>query len=664
MLRLLILLTCIPATPAGDIIPSSDPQKLVIFQGAGKVIHTRGYAHLRFQIDLAKPTEQLQLFASALRAAANNSDYIFDHQYGLQTTIVDKLQLQTAMVDKYITRLQDLSRMDDADFLHTLRDHYRDERSVLGILQFGVGVFMGIYNQKQLSDLRNQIMNVQTQQTAIIKEVDSHRQLLSKHSQHIAYLQHYLDDTANRTALLEARFHSWTLTSALMATAQSHVDDITAAVEAAMAQRASILLAPLATVADALADLDSTARGLGYELLVTKPADVFQCKASYMVVPGGFEIFVHVPMAKTEDEFNLYRFLPIPVPLTANSTLLVLPQHDLLAITADETKFTTMPSAALASCHNTGAHFLCPDANTYQMTGKGERASYSEDACLFELFHRDMVGVKRACRMQIGPPEDGVFAVDQNQFVFTSREPHKGFISCADGATGSFNAGPATLVKLDPGCTAKSQTHAATAQKDISQSVPSIVSQWPIDPAVLLGAYHVDRITAFQAQAGQAAFIPSDIGEAAAWITEQEQQQVTTTTTHVHTGLIVAMLLTILATAAAAFGIWRNRTALQRRLLAGHRARHLKEQAARTFAYLQDIGNHLLPTTTAPPTEVPWNRQAAKREIRAAQMARTGRAGPFFLGGTSSGRGGSLPDLEANAATEATTSGSRSPKKY
>jgi hypothetical protein len=71
-------------------------------------------------------------------------------------------------------------------------------------------------------------------------------------------------------------------------------------------------------------------------------------------------------MATTEDIFNLFRYLYILLPVAEGMTILIKPRHDLFAIMGDKAKFTTAPLAMLTGCHNTGVHFLCPDANTYQ----------------------------------------------------------------------------------------------------------------------------------------------------------------------------------------------------------------------------------------------------------------------------------------------------------
>jgi hypothetical protein len=93
-----------------------------------------------------------------------------------------------------------------------------------------------------------------------------------------------------------------------------------------------------------------------------------------------------VPMAKMENTFNQFQYLHIPVPVSANSSIWIKPHHDMLVITGDKIKFTTVPSASLATCHNTGAHYLRPDSNTYQMLQETTWALCSKNTCLFKLY--------------------------------------------------------------------------------------------------------------------------------------------------------------------------------------------------------------------------------------------------------------------------------------
>jgi hypothetical protein len=76
----------------------------------------------------------------------------------------------------------------------------------------------------------------------------------------------------------------------------------------------------------------------------------------------------------------------------------------------------------------------------------------------------------------MGSLEYVAFVVSQTHYIFISHDPHMGIVTCTN----------CTLVKLCPWCMARLQMHMATAPKDISQMIPSVITMWPDDPAKLL----------------------------------------------------------------------------------------------------------------------------------------------------------------------------------
>jgi hypothetical protein len=215
----------------------------------------------------------------------------------------------------------------------------------------------------------------------------------------------------------------------------------------------------------------------------------------------------------------------------------------------------------------------------------------------------------------VGPPEDAVFTVSPTHYVFTNRVPHKGLITCADGSSDSFNAGPATLVELHPGCTAKSQTHAATAPMDISQTVPSVIAQWPDDPAKLLQDIDLAFMEDINARQDIRALLPEDAAEAAAWLQNRQVEEIQTTTGWVHTGLITTIFLLLLATGAGMAACWWQRTKLKRAALRIHRSQHIADQVKARADWLRTAAADMIRPSAHPPTPVPWCRDTAKREL-------------------------------------------------
>jgi hypothetical protein len=67
MWRFLISLATLQLSCTKQIISTMSSQQLVAFQSASKLIHTRGYRHLWFQINLEKPIQQIQGLIIRLR---------------------------------------------------------------------------------------------------------------------------------------------------------------------------------------------------------------------------------------------------------------------------------------------------------------------------------------------------------------------------------------------------------------------------------------------------------------------------------------------------------------------------------------------------------------------------------------------------------------------
>jgi hypothetical protein len=258
---LLLIINFWPSNASSFIEPAT-LQQLVAFQSMGKMIHTQEYTHLWFQIDLTGP--------SALDE--QTTSYYRDNSGANWHLTID---LQKQHLEVLLWQLKDLWNMDNPEALREVHNLTVCIKWSLAPLQLGVGVFMGVYNTYQMGQLHEQILALQRSQEAIIHQVDKHGQCLNEHAWHIGILDELVQEARNSTHHLSLDLMHNALTTMLVQLVQAHVADITMTIEVAMAQRASTLLAPLDMVARALNDLDIVATQRGYELLVTKPADIF-----------------------------------------------------------------------------------------------------------------------------------------------------------------------------------------------------------------------------------------------------------------------------------------------------------------------------------------------------------------------------------------------------
>jgi hypothetical protein len=98
------------------------------------------------------------------------------------------------------------------------------------------------------------------------------------------------------------------------------------------------------------------------------------------------------------------------------------------------------------------------------------------------------------------------------------------------------------------GAWGKPLTHMATAPMDISQTVPSIIAMWPKDLFKLLAGVDLAYMAEIVGWTDINALIP----EAVAWLEDRKVEDAQTKTGWVHTGLIVAICLALVALAVRA----------------------------------------------------------------------------------------------------------------
>jgi hypothetical protein len=262
--QLLVITLWLPAKAVGYTHVDSGHQfpQLLAFQSVGKMVHTRGYAHLHFQIDLERPIAQLEAFITQMGNAREDATY----NYGEGSNYHKPIHINAELVQELRGRLRDLARLDDpiANFLlpaHT--DHLRLAKRQLGLLMGGIGVFMGFYAESQVAELRDQMNLQRDTQSAIIHQVDIMGQRLNQQAAHMYMLDEMAGQLFNKTTFLGLALAHESTTNALVSMAIKHVRDLEIAVEAAMDHRASIVLAPLTTVAESLANVSAVARNMG-----------------------------------------------------------------------------------------------------------------------------------------------------------------------------------------------------------------------------------------------------------------------------------------------------------------------------------------------------------------------------------------------------------------
>ena len=317
-------------------------QKIVIaFRFEGLSLHTRGHGHISTFVNVS----QVIAIAEEIRDAATMSSVVhkdlnlsnFDHA---------SVRIWVEELNQTIAKLSQVNRAQlTLPGLHHGQeglgqqgggharatgaiDHgARDERQALlglGILLGGVGTALGIYNTIRLEQLSDQIDQNTQAIDAIIHMVDKHEQRLHRHSVKIAQIQTELIKLANNTEYGFYKVQKQNLLNTLAMRAVSLGTETVNAANAAYAQRVDPNIFHAYHMEKALLTLSDKAQAAGYKLLVNRLSDAYQCRASYLARPDGFQLFIHVPMAINTDAWEVYRFVPIPIPIDGTNALRII----------------------------------------------------------------------------------------------------------------------------------------------------------------------------------------------------------------------------------------------------------------------------------------------------------------------------------------------------
>jgi hypothetical protein len=233
----------------------------------------------------------------------------------------------------------------------------------------------------------------------------------------------------------------------------------------------------------------------GYTLLAKTVADIYQCETSFITTEYGFDIFLHVPMAKDEDRLKLYLHLPIPVEISENKVLTITPSKPLIAIDPISTKFKVMDAAELATCKKFGGIFLCTDRNVVRFAASADASGADEpDMCVYHLFKEHHAEIKKVCPILMDSPKPGAIPVSANEFYLMSRNYTQGQILCPGKDPRSFSVRHVTKVTLPKGCSARTDTHEVTAAMDVASPIQTVEFTWPSSKADLLGDFTVAEV--------------------------------------------------------------------------------------------------------------------------------------------------------------------------
>ena len=248
--------------------------------------------------------------------------------------------------------------------------------------------------------------------------------------------------------------------------AQSHIADMENIVTAALNQKLHPAAIEGANTNTVVQELKKASEAKGYSPLITRVTNLLQCRMSFIMDPKGMSRLVHVPTAPRRAFLEIYRFVPLPIPVHQKYHSLVDVKETLIAISSDDSVFRTFSPQELAECNKIGLFFACDKANVVRRKPEVIPSVKDDGMCMFALFLQKYEAATRVCNFKLQEAPPTVRQVSQTHFVSYNGAQHQGRITCSEKSVkprSTFSANFITEVDLEPGCTATTDTHIFTA---------------------------------------------------------------------------------------------------------------------------------------------------------------------------------------------------------
>ena len=470
-----LLVWCILLGNSARLLSAVSSPPNLYFSKIGKTTHVLDYVNLKLEIDIIGTRSLLEQLWRAMKRMHERM-----RPPAVPTHFIEYHRLKMVRVEEL---------MDECDTYTALRDTVdgdaatRDKRFVftlIAVLAAAAVTAFGVYTVSEITALNARTRSISEVASEVIdvqQEFGSSELNLEGHVQRTIRMSDDLAMTVRNLAYSTQTEHTVSAIERKMATVREIIT-------AAMYQR----LAPAAMQQKQFRyflqtlQIESTKRG--FQLLISRTSDLLQCSTSFVMTDVGINIITHVPSSPLEAILDMYRFVPLPIPVHDQYHATIGISDTILAIAPSEVIFRTMSAFDLSQCTRLGDYFVCHEGNVMRKALPAmQTAGTDSGVCMYALFTQNFEVANKACDVYISPASSSVHQISTHTFVTFSDRPFTGSLQCLDSTSNlssiSFRPNQIQSVTLPPGCILDSERHvfssgdrARTRAWSINISVP------------------------------------------------------------------------------------------------------------------------------------------------------------------------------------------------
>ena len=334
-----------------------------------------------------------------------------------------------------------------------------------------LGTFMGLYNRKQIKELKRGLSEVSDGQNQLIEVIQDH--------------YHYIKELETNEQLILHHIAQGTLTDPTLIThklltmemeLQQRVELAVHGVQMAQLRRLAVDLIPASQLNSLYERIVFQAQHMKHKLLTEVPSDLFQLEISYFYDGENIHLLLHVPSIPENSMLRLLKLHPFPLPINSNFSVIPSVRNDILAISAGgQTRYSSQISSVdLLGCHSVNNVYLCEKSGVLNKDLNG--------TCMGALYIQDFSAAQELCDLEIQPSKEIVRPLLRNQFLIFSPEPQTSFITCQNESQ-SEKYVPMGISKMEisAGCRANLQHHILVTDNAIRLDTDIVHYEWNFD---------------------------------------------------------------------------------------------------------------------------------------------------------------------------------------
>lgn len=388
---------------------------------------------------------------------------------------------------------------------------------LIGLVLAGImGTFLGLYNAIEMSSLKKQVADLQTQQALLIQITNNHEQQLADLAKGLAGVIDLVETLLKRNP---AVLHAQLLNQ--IDQLEYRVNMALDVVQQLQHRRLAVNFLNHGQLESLHKQLQDMAASHDTTLLTTQISDYFQLETSYLRSGKDIIIILHVPAVHEAHLLKLYKYLSYPFPLSEptpqkaysiheavvgntkiydilnNNTQLVMeglyikPEADFIA-TGGKGQYKLMNTDEIALCEQHSRVILCKEHQVLR--------TKMEESCLGALFLRSEKATRKHCKFERRPLEEIVFQLSPTKHLVFSPEPLTTRINCRNGTHQPlFLSAGNNRIEISQGCWAELNSHIISSDFDIRVSPDPLEYAWHWDPmhlsaSLLQDAHHMDQV--------------------------------------------------------------------------------------------------------------------------------------------------------------------------